>query len=87
MSCYAATVANQFYDQWKGCRLECGGPGGSTDPHSHWWNKTEAVKGGAAPPAPSASNKDTDYCEDSSFVPPEPLGHQAWSYEPGGICR
>ncbi|XP_054269193.1 uncharacterized protein LOC128990803 [Macrosteles quadrilineatus] len=82
MSCYSATVANQFYDELKGCRLDCGvskGEGGGPTPHSHWWNAPGKVT--------SPKGVGPDYCEDPEFVPPEPLGHMAWTNEPGGTCR
>lgn len=75
MCCFAATVANQFYDAKKGCKLDCNGG----DPHSHWWNNPQGLAAG--------KDDDPDYGMDPNFVPPEPLGHQAWSYEPAGTCR
>uniref|UniRef100_A0A1B6L390 Uncharacterized protein n=1 Tax=Graphocephala atropunctata TaxID=36148 RepID=A0A1B6L390_9HEMI len=84
MSCYGATVASQFYDQYKGCRLDCvpSGAGAGPTEHSHWWNDPQGRQGSAG-----GVTQQPDYCEDPSFQPPTPLGHQAWSQEPGGICR
>uniref|UniRef100_A0A1B6IFQ8 Uncharacterized protein n=1 Tax=Homalodisca liturata TaxID=320908 RepID=A0A1B6IFQ8_9HEMI len=82
MSCYAATVANQFYDQWKGCKLDCVPSKTGREEHTHWWNDPQGRQGGTG-----SSGQQPDYCEDPDFEPPTPLGHQAWSLEPGGTCR
>lgn len=96
MACYSATVANQFYDQYKGCRLDCRDSvsvdqSGAPTPHSHWWNasKVEAVqpRGGGGGGVSGGGGMGPDFCEDPSFVPPEPLGHMAWTNEPVGTCK
>ncbi|KAG8310683.1 hypothetical protein J6590_059483 [Homalodisca vitripennis] len=78
MSCYAATVANLFYDQWKGCKLDCVPSKTGREEHTHWWNEPQGRQGGTG-----SSGQQPDYCEDPDFEPPTPLGHQAWSLEPG----
>lgn len=40
------------------------------------------VQQGSSPPRSMR-----DFCEDPTFVAPEPLGHHAWTNEPGGSCR